>query len=251
MIVSHRHRFIFIHCRKVAGSSMKVTLAPYLGPSDILMGREVLSHARFLEPWVLREFMTAEGVHQIVRSMLRGKSWRDALNKTIKKRHKRAHDLRSSAHPPAVDVREAFPDEWSEYFKFCFVRNPYERAVSDYLYLTRKFSNPPPFSDYLRELSRTGRDFHGRTKHDNWPMYTIDGEVAMDFVGRYENLHDDFRIAMQRIGLPDVAMTGSEKRRDYTRPWRDYYQPGDRERVEALYGSEIEMFGYEFGEPAE
>lgn len=151
---------------------MKATLAPYLGSSDILLGsrQELLRDTSLFEPWVVREFLSGEGLRQLVRCVPRGKNWRDILNKIAKQRHKRAHGLRSSAHPAAKEVRDAFPGEWQAYFKFCFVRNPYERAVSDYLYLTRKVSNPPSFSDYIRELSRTGRDFHGRAKHDNWPL---------------------------------------------------------------------------------
>lgn len=223
-------------------------MAPHLAPNDILLGsrQELLRDARFFDPVVLKEFFTREGLHQIVKGTLRRKNWREALNKTFKQRYKRAYGLSSSAHPLAVDVQTAFPEAWENYFKFCFVRNPYERAVSDYLYLSRKMPNPPGFSDYLCELERTGRDLHGRSKHDNWPMYTIDDEVAVDFVGRYENLEDDFSQAMERVGLPGVTLSASEKRRDYLRPWRDYYRPGDRERVESLYGREIAYFGYEF-----
>ncbi|MBC7144148.1 MAG: hypothetical protein H5U24_01950 [Thioclava marina] len=35
MILSHAHRFIFLHNRKTAGSSISVALARYLGPEDL------------------------------------------------------------------------------------------------------------------------------------------------------------------------------------------------------------------------
>ncbi len=38
MIISHRHRFIFLHCRKAAGSSIAQALAPYLGEDDLHLG---------------------------------------------------------------------------------------------------------------------------------------------------------------------------------------------------------------------
>lgn len=70
--------------------------------------------------------------------------------------------------------------------------------------------------------------------------------MVVDFIGRYENLHNDLATAMKRAGLPHLALAGSEKRRVYSQPWRDYYQSGDKARVETLYGKEIELFGYRF-----
>lgn len=248
MIISHQNQFIFIHCRKVAGSSMKVCLAPYLSPEDLMLGslQEVWSGEWFTEPRILREALSRDGVRELGSGALRGRSWRDSLNKAVKRRHKRRYGLSSSGHPPAKEVKSAFPTEWERYFKFCFVRNPFERAVSDYLYLCRNSSDSISFSSFLLRLEKIGEDHHGRSKYDNWPMYTIDNQVAVDFIGRYENIADDFEKVGQRIGLPGLALTASEKRRDYPVPWHRYYERGDRERVERIYHHEIEAFGYQF-----
>lgn len=40
MIVSHRHRFVFVKTRKTAGSSIEAALFPFLGPDDICTGSE-------------------------------------------------------------------------------------------------------------------------------------------------------------------------------------------------------------------
>lgn len=246
MLISHRHRFIFIHCRKVAGSSMKVTLTPCLGPRDIMLGslQEVLRDSSPFQPWILRKLMTPLGIAELIAAGSKGRDWRSALNKVVKKRAKRSLGLSSSSHPPADEVRRAMPECWEQYFKFCFVRNPYERAVSDYLYQTRLEKSPPDFSMFLDGVLDAAR--RGDRKHDNWSMYTIDDDVAVDFVGRYENLHEDFRESMRLIGLDGVELTAAEKRRTYPRPWQGYYGPGDRERVETLFGHEIRYFGYTF-----
>ncbi|ADH85786.1 sulfotransferase family 2 domain-containing protein [Desulfurivibrio alkaliphilus] len=248
MIISHRHRFIFVHCRKVAGSSMKVTIAPHLGPADIILGsyQELFRDSSFFTPQVLGEALRPHGLRELASGLLRGRNWRNSINKAVKRRYKKAFGLSSSGHPTATDIRQAFPEAWNSYFKFCFVRNPYERAVSDYLYLTRRDAASPSFSDYLRQLSESKRDLHGRDKYDNWPMYTIGEQPVMDFIGRYENLSSDFSKAMEKVGLSGVKLTASEKRRNYQKPWREYYGPGDRELVEALYSKEIGYFGYTF-----
>ena len=39
-----------------------------------------------------------------------------------------------------------------------------------------------------------------RARIDNYDIYSIDGEVAVDFVGRYENLADDLKLALGHVG---------------------------------------------------
>jgi hypothetical protein len=50
MIISHAHKFIFLHARKCAGSSVTAYLNPLLGPDDIQI-RELISqlHAKEYE----------------------------------------------------------------------------------------------------------------------------------------------------------------------------------------------------------
>ena len=40
MIISHKHKFIFIKTRRTAGSSIEAALFPFLGPLDIITGSE-------------------------------------------------------------------------------------------------------------------------------------------------------------------------------------------------------------------
>ena len=45
MIISYRHKFIFMHSRKTAGSSVTALLSHHLGPQDIQLG--LMSHLGF------------------------------------------------------------------------------------------------------------------------------------------------------------------------------------------------------------
>lgn len=95
-------------------------------------------------------------------------------------------------HSRASFVRASVTrDVWNGYFKFCFERNPFDKAISRYHWSTRE--PRPGISDYL-ESAPTGL-------LSNWSICTIDGRMAVDFVGRYERLDHDPSVVARKIGL--------------------------------------------------
>lgn len=256
MIVSHKWQFIFVHCRKTAGSSIAAYLNPYLGWSDIQIGawhhslnRGGRMNIRFLldvsavlsrRPRLLRRVLTAyrEGA-EAEASVVR------ALNHVQKRRY----SFSNPTHPLAVEVERAFPREWKEYYKFCFVRNPYEKAVSDYIWRVSSRGKAVAFREFLLRVADPERgDPEGVVPANptNFPMYTLDGAVAVDHVGRYESLYPDLREVLDHLGIPfeekDFPRTRQKKRYDYRR----YYGDEERELVEQIYQDELSMFDYEF-----
>ncbi len=82
---------------------------------------------------------------------------------------------------------------WRGYFKFAFDRNPWDRQVSFYHHRYRGETAPPPFAAFMHH------DRHARV--NNYDIYSIDGDVAVDFVGRFENLEEDLKVALSHVGL--------------------------------------------------
>ncbi len=71
------------------------------------------------------------------------------------------------------------------------------------------------------------------------------GHLLVDFVGRFENLQDDFVYVCQRIGLPHLSLphvNASHRRPDY----RSYYNEYTKHLVEEYFRRDIELFGYSF-----
>ena len=71
------------------------------------------------------------------------------------------------------------------------------------------------------------------------------GQVALDFLGRYEALADDFAIAARRVGLPP----GIRLPRLQSAPEIDpasFYTPELRDVVRNRYSQDVALFGYEF-----
>jgi len=244
-----------MHCRKAAGSSIAVALARYLGPEDLHLGTwpEALAHDIGPNARAWKDLLhPAAGASFAVRWARSPARWFDfdhivaALNgaQRLKYRSVLGH---SPEHAHAERVRAFQPAAWRNYFKFCFVRNPYDRAVSDYLWRTRKTGNSRlSFLDFLDRLER--RCFDDRTipRHfDNWPIYAIADRVAVDFVGRFEHLERDLDEVFARLELPRPGL-GHEKRMNRSPEYRHWYGARERAIVARLFAPEIEQFGYCF-----
>ena len=149
------------------------------------------------------------------------------------------------------------PVRFEEYFKFGFVRNPWDRLVSAYLYLQRGGASKrdrewsrfvqgfASFDDFVcRWLSpeNVERGLLFLPQH----RFLSDrfGMPCLDYLGRFENLAEDFvRVAAclsLRVRLPLSNRTPDR------RPYSDYYTAESRQRVAQVYARDIEWFGYRF-----
>jgi len=145
-----------------------------------------------------------------------------------------------------IDVSEKL---WADSFKFVFVRNPYDRVVS-------------AWKDKIKD--KTFKDFicHDLVTYDvdNNQFHVFDNIVIhhfspllnpkyfikdLDFVGRFENLQEDFNIVCDKIGIPrqQLPHKNKSKHKHYT----EYYDDETRQMVAEKYAKDIETFGYQFG----
>jgi Sulfotransferase family len=144
---------------------------------------------------------------------------------------------------PASRVRDYVGDEvWRSYFKFAFDRNPWDRQVSWYLYKTKSKRFRPSFEQFMSSRRRA--------YVTNYAIYTLDGALAVDFVGRYERLEEDLNAALAKAGVPGcsvkVPRTNVTPDRDEARDYRSYYSADTRALVADWYQPEIALLGYGF-----
>jgi hypothetical protein len=230
MIVSHQHKFIFVKTAKTAGTSMEVALSQLCGPDDIV--------TPFRED--AEKYRQAHGPRNYrIEHPLKPKRplWRTLFGRPERYYH---HSVGFYEHIPAWRARIYLGEEiWNSYFKFAFDRNPWDRQVSWYLYKTKSKRQRPSFSRFMESRGAFV---------PNYRLYSIDGAMAVDFVGRYENLKEDLNGVLSRIGIkerltvPRVNVTQKGEARDY----RDYYSPKTRAMVEEWYAPEIKLLGYKF-----
>ena len=186
----------------------------------------------------------------------------------------RALDLFVAKHVPPAILRGCLPDAvWSGYFKFVFVRNPFDWFVSQWrhnfrlrqaarapwvskgpdgriLYLGRPMEELALKETFDAEdaellwgfLARYHRALPGAEGllQSNF-VCDADGRQIVDFVGRFETLAPDFAQVLARLGLdlplPHLARTSH-------RHYAAHFTPAAAARVAQLWGRDFELFGY-------
>ncbi len=139
----------------------------------------------------------------------------------------------TAGHPTAALTRLMFP-EFDHYWRFAFVRNPYDRFMSAFLY--RNMIAPPLSLDTFLDQA-----YLHLQPQENF-IYSR-GRCLVDFIGRVEEVDDAFAEICDRLDLPRVQLAvenATDKPAD----------EGDlpvavRERICQLYRADFERFGYE------
>lgn len=233
MIISHEHRFIFIKTGKTAGTSVEIALSQVCGARDVITPISAEDEA-------VRREVGGRGPQNWV---LPVSAWTLADWGRVVRRPTRPGKARPRFyhHMPAAEIAARVgPGVWGSYYKFCFTRNPWDRAVS--LYYWRHPTEPRPgIAEFLQsdEAARILR-------HGTRGRYTIDGKVAVDRVCRFESLEADLNEVLERVGVKGgvkLPRTKAGTRGD-RRPYREVLDEACRRRVEEVCGEEIGGWGY-------
>jgi len=149
-------------------------------------------------------------------------------------------------HITAKEITEKISsDIWENYFKFCFERNPFDKIVSYYWWRIDRGTYNGTFRDFCLDFSRGNTEFP--KSHE---LYTMDGKIAVDFVGKYESLESDFDFICQKLKLPIFEKLTQEKShyRKSKLHYSSYYDAETKKIVENRYSNEIKWFNYQFEE---
>ena len=151
-------------------------------------------------------------------------------------------------HLDIEQYKEKFPKETSSYFKFSFVRNPWSRVVS--LYHRKEgmqMKSEMTFSEFVGWIRlATDTCIMPTPKKYMIDFFKIDNKLKMDFIGKFENLQEDFNTICDKIGIPQQQL--SHKNPTKHKYYTEYYDEETKQIVAEKYAKDIEYFGYEFGE---
>ncbi len=218
MIFSNRFQYLFVHIAKTGGTSIK----------------DHLKRHRWRDPL----------------------AWPQLLCANLSAVFGHRLGVKFPRHARAVAAKEMLPRALFEsLFKFCFVRNPWDLQVSAFHHIQNEQSGLvraqglETFEAYLRWSLDPRRPYNYFVNPLNQPMLDsitdLNGDVLVDFVGRFECLAEDWQGISERIGLPvrDLPRRRASKQR---KPYAKYYDAQLRELVREHYARDIEAFGYTF-----
>jgi len=149
-------------------------------------------------------------------------------------------------------IEEVGEDIFNQYFKFSFVRNPWDKMVSQYHYTIAKrqdlqnhigITKSSSFKKYINRVFKAEMFVQW---DQQYKFLYVNKKCVVDFLGRFESIQEDFNIVCDKIGIRQQKLPHIHKsdRKHYT----EYYDDKTREIVAEKYSKDIEIFGYKFGE---
>jgi FkbM family methyltransferase len=159
-------------------------------------------------------------------------------------------------HLLAKDMKELLGEDcWNNLFSFTFVRNPWDRAVSLYLYRKRLEKNilDMEFKDYVialyKHLTKQENSlfaYHGYSLSASDFILDDDENVIIDYVGKYENRNEDINYISRKIGCRTLGNLCLQKANKENTHYSQFYDDESREIIEEIYQKDIELFKYSF-----
>jgi hypothetical protein len=212
MPINYKRKFIYIHIPKTAGTSILCSLF------NINVGQDEMIDRRNLDLEYQKKHLIGED-----------------------------GDFIRTNHYPLYKILKVKSDV-KDFFVFTFVRNPFDRLVSEYYY--QKFNRNIPFNDYVLHIVKPAFDFG---KLEEWfsfhllPQFDficINNEIRCDFLGKFESLEEDYNKVCKILGVEKALLPHYKKslRKDY----RSYYNDASRAIVEKYYKKDLDEFDYTF-----
>ena len=206
MIISPNHKYVFVAVPKTGTHAVRLALRPHMAPGDMEQ----------VGLFVKRQFPIAD-----LAKLGHGHISLEQLRKFMD------------------------PAKFAEYFKFAFVRNPFDRFISYCSFVTREgdaFKADP--KKVMRRILSKPPSEHVLF----WPQNTFlvdgSGNLLTDYVGRVETMQQSFEFIASKIGIPAVQLekVNATERSAY----RDYYDQELIDGVAKVYADDLRLFGYDF-----
>lgn len=220
--INHEKKAIFIHIPKTAGIYIRSTLDKYYGFDTFLCNRE--DHKEYCSTNM---------------NLNKNKQLTFCSNKGILKYYKTSKEL--------SNILELDDEKWKDYYKFCFVRNPYSRIVSGWNYIQETENLNIDFDIYL-----TYKDIVSENEYSHVflpqsaNICDENDNKFINYVGEFENLEDEFRTILQNIGFSEKEIihdTKNKNKREHG-SYKKYYTQETLNMVNDIYKDDFDKLKY-------
>lgn len=216
MLISYSHSFIFFHVAKVAGTSIRHALDPYT-----------------IEPEYFKIKRPPKEIGGKSNKLY--KMWDSVLS-----------------HATVKQTQKALPKEFNDFYKFAFVRNPWDWHVSMYHFILKDKENPRneilcelgSFKNYLEWVLTEDKPYaKNATKLQKTMLIDENGQLAVNMLGQYENLNEDFNKITAQLGI-NASLPKLNDSRHLS--YQDYYNDYTKKLVATHFAEDIDLFKYTF-----
>jgi hypothetical protein len=213
-MISHEHKCIFVEVPKTGSSSIRA-----------ILGKPPKPH---LDIWQIKSNMENHWTHYGGRkNFFKGVAY--------------------SLLPEKTRIKKG-ESQFDSYFKFGFVRNPWDRVVSLYHRNEgQQMEDTMSFDDFVYWIKYSSSTCIHPSPHVNQLDWLVDpsGKIIVDFIGKFENLKSDWEVISKKINL-QVLLPHANRNKVPKKHYSVYYSKKTRNIIEKKFITDIEYFEYEF-----
>ena len=147
-------------------------------------------------------------------------------------------------------------ETWNSYYKFIVIRNPWDRALSDYLWLSREKNIEDSFENFVKRKGGFRKYLENREMHiyrgdhltpqANY-FYLDQKRLQYDKVIRFENLNKSLSEVAKDLGLTSSFFSKKVNVGNKSFPhYSKFYSPKRKRLIEEEYQKDIELLDYSF-----
>jgi len=232
VLVSHKYKFIYIKNVKTAGTTCQVIFSKYCHKEDISKHIEERIKSEHSKKSKNGEINTSEGYISNYGFFTNN----DILPGPF------------AQHSRSILIKHKFYKYFDKYFKFCVVRNPYDRIVSRFYWdkKTNVISKDITFEEYIKDEDKKGRV---NKMNDDWfDRCTIYGKPCCDYYIKFNDLESGIKEVFDKLKIEDeyiiknININENKKDKNY----QEYFNNETKNIVYNNCREEIEYFNWKF-----